>query len=135
VPTLKRPRKREGVRYPSKPKYLDKDSSAKRLENAAVYLKYEASPYHCPLNNGRTARRAKPASHCPPGWTARRALNCLREAIRARRVSRRWVGDFPRHVWHKDGDVWYEACTSNGTPGTYHAYRIEVAGLPPGLKP
>jgi hypothetical protein len=59
----------------------------------------------------------------------------LREAIRAQQVSRQWVGEFPRHIWHKEVDVWYEACTSYGTAGTYHAYQIEIAGLPAGLKP
>jgi hypothetical protein len=130
---LKRPKKRP--RYASKSKYLDKAASPARLENAAVNLKYEASPYHCPLHGRPPARRAKPASHCPEGWTPRKALNRLREAVRAGQVSRAWVEDFPRHVWHKEGDMWYEASTQNGTPGTYHAYPIEITGLPPELTP
>lgn len=133
---VKRPERRNGARYPNKPKYLDRVSTQDRLENAAVHARYEPSPYHCPLSNGQPPiRRAKPASHCPDGWTPRRALNCLREAIRARRVSRVWVGDFPRHVWHEDMSMWYEACTHSGTPGVYHAYPIEIIGLPPGLTP
>jgi len=133
---LKRPGRREGIRYPNKPKHLDKTAHPDRLEKAAVNAKYEPSPYHCPSATGLPPkRRAKPASRCPDGWNERRALICLREAIRAAQVSRYWVGDFPRHVWHKDASVWYEACTSNGTPGVYHAYQIESAGLPAGLSP
>jgi len=30
--------------------------------------------------------------------------------------------------------VWYEASTHAGTAGTYHAYPIEVSGLPAGLR-
>jgi len=133
---LKRPKRRDGVRYPNKPKYLDKAQDPIRLENAAVNAKYEPSQYHCPLPDGRPPLgRAKPASHCPDGWTSERALVCIRQAIRAGRVSRQWVGDFPRHVWHSEARVWYEACTTNGTPGVYHAYQIEIVGVPPGLTP
>jgi hypothetical protein len=131
---LKRPRRRQSVRYPNKPKYLDRSATSEQLENAAVNATYRPSPYHCPSAGGRPPqRRAKPASYCPENWTINRARICLREAIRARQVSRQWVGDFPRHVWHKEIDVWYEACTNQGTPGTYHAYPIEISGLPPGL--
>jgi hypothetical protein len=31
--------------------------------------------------------------------------------------------------------MWYEGCTNSGNPGEYHAYPIEIAGLPPGLEP
>lgn len=132
---MKRPKRRQ-VRYPSKPKFLDKTSPPERLESAAVKVNYVPSDYHCPLPDGRPPRgRAKPAMLCPREWSVRQALNALRGAIRNRRVSRQWCGDFPRHVWHKEGDVWYEACTNVGTAGTYHAYPIENAGLPPDLKP
>jgi hypothetical protein len=135
-PEVKRPRRRGAIRYPNKPKYLDTTSPQDRLEHAAVQARYEPSPYHCRLPSGQPPmRRTKPATHCPDGWTLRRSLICVREAIRARRVSRQWIGDFPRHVWHKNADVWYEACTNNNAPGVYHAYPIETSGLPPGLTP
>jgi hypothetical protein len=131
---MKRP-KRRSVRYPNKPKFLDKSSPQERLEAAAEKVNYKPSDYHCPLPEGLPPkRRAKPAMHCPREWSIRQALNPLRAAIRIRRISRQWCGDFPRHVWHKEGDVWYEACTNVGTAGTYHAYPIEEAGLPPDLK-
>jgi hypothetical protein len=71
--------------------------------------------------------------HCPRDWTIQQAIVAVRVAIRARRVSKRWINGFPRHIWHKEGDVWYEACTGTGTAGTYHAYPIEIVGLPAGL--
>lgn len=57
----------------------------------------------------------------------------MRAAIRAGRVSRQWINGFPRHLWHREGDVWYEACTNTGTAGTYHAYPVEIFSLPAGL--
>jgi hypothetical protein len=71
--------------------------------------------------------------HCPRNWTQQQALQAIQRAIRARHVSRSWTGRFPRHVWHREGDVWYEARTSDGAPGDYHAYPIEIATLPAGL--
>lgn len=131
---MKRP-KRPEIRYPSKPKFLDKTSSQERLEAAAVKVNYKPSDYHCPQQGQPPKGRAKPAMHCTREWSLREAVNALRTAIRNRRVSRQWCGDFPRHVWHKEGDIWYEACTNVGTAGTYHAYPIELAGLPPGIEP
>jgi len=130
---MRRPRRRQ-LRYPTKPKFLDRTSPVERLEAAAVNVRYSPSDYHCPVHGRPPKSRAKPAMLCPRDWTAGQALNALRAAIRARMVSRSWCGDFPRHVWHKEGDVWYEACTNVGTAGTYHAYPIEEAGLPPDLK-
>ncbi len=130
---MKRPQRQ--VKYPTKPKFLDRTSPQDRLESAAVNATYVASEYHCPAPDGRPPKgRAKPATHCPREWTRGQALIALRAAIRNRLVSRQWCGEFPRHVWHREGDVWYEACTSVGTAGTYHAYPIEPVGLPPDLR-
>jgi len=134
LPPMKRP-ELPTIQYPNKPKALDKNAVPDRLEVAAVNLKYVPSQYHCPQSDGRPpVGRAKPAMHCPRTWTAGQALIALRTAIRLGQVSKQWISEFPRHVWHLEGDVWYEACTSNGTPGTYHAYPIELAGVPAGLK-
>jgi hypothetical protein len=131
---LKRPKKRE-IRYPNKPKALDSAHSKDELEEAAVNARYVPSDYHCKQANGRPPkRRAKPAMHCPRDWSIQQALVAVRAAIRAKRVSRRWINGFPRHIWHKEGDVWYEARTETGTAGVYHAYPIEITGLPAGLE-
>ena len=68
------------------------------------------------LHLRRAPRRTKPASHCPDGWTVQHAVIRLRVAIRAGQVSRHWVEGFPRHVRHKEVNVWYEACSTQGTP-------------------
>jgi hypothetical protein len=129
---MRRPKQR-GERFVGKQKVLMKFASAEQIEAAAVQAKYAPSDYHCP-ENGRLRRRSKPQTPCPREFTLQEAGNALRAAIRARMVSRDWVNGFPRHVWHKEGDQWYEACTNAGTAGTYHAYPIEVVGLPPGLQ-
>jgi hypothetical protein len=72
---------------------------------------------------------------CPREWTDDQATVALREAIRARQVSLFWNDDgFPRYVWHREGTIVYEARTSGGLPGTYHAYPIEPSALPAGLE-
>jgi hypothetical protein len=60
--------------------------------------------------------------HCAEGWSDRQALNALRDGIREGRVSKAQIGEFPRYVWHRAGDTWYEAQTNTGTAGQYHAY-------------
>jgi hypothetical protein len=130
---VKRPR-RAAFRYPNKPKSLDKFCPAERLEHAAVNATYLPSDYHCRGSNGeRPKRRAKPTMLCPRQWTIGEARVALREAIRLGQISKRWVGSFPRYVWHREAEVWYEARTSDGTPGTYHAYPIEPTAVPVGL--
>jgi hypothetical protein len=131
---VKRPRQRQ-IRFPNKPKALDIESAAARLEQAAVKAKYSPSPYHCRDPKGRRPkRRAKPTMHCPRDWTDSQAIVALREAIRARQVSMLWNGGFPRYVWHLEGTVIYEARLSGGALGTYHAYPIEAAAAPAGLE-
>jgi hypothetical protein len=52
------------------------------------------------------------------------ATAALREAIENGLVSGDWPGDFPKHVWYKDGPVVYEARLTNKEQGTYHAYPL-----------
>jgi hypothetical protein len=130
---LKVPR-RASVSYPNKPKALDIKTTAGQLNEAAERASYTPSPYHCPDGKGRFAGRAKPAMRCEAGWHLQQALNVLRDAIRDGRVSRAWVNGFPRYVWHKAGEVWYEAQTNQGNSGIYHAYPVEDSGIPPGLR-
>jgi hypothetical protein len=110
---------------------------ADRLEAAAVNATYTASLYHCPgPDRRRPARRIKPASHCPREWTVQEGINAVRSAIREGRVSVGWTLDgFPRRIWHQEGEVWYEARTSDRAGGSYHGYPAEVATLPRGLTP
>jgi hypothetical protein len=129
---MKRPRQR-AERFLGKQKALMKSVSTEELDAAANGARYAPSDYHC-KENGRLRRRVKPQTPCPRDFTLQEAGDALRASIRARRVSRDWINGFPRRVWYKQGDQWYEACTNTGTAGTYHAYPIEVVGLPPGLQ-
>jgi hypothetical protein len=129
---MKRPKSRAG-KFPSKDRVLRKQVTLAELEAAAVAARYAPSNYHCKID-GKLARRVKPATPCPREFSLQEAGNALRAAIRAGRVSQHWVKGFPRQLWHREGDVWYEACTNFGTAGTYHAYPIEVSGLPAGLR-
>lgn len=129
---MKRPQRR-AARFPNKRKVRALHVTADLLEAAAMGAKYAPSPYHC-KENGRLRRRVKPATPCPRLFTLQEAGNAIRAAIRNRHVSSDWINGFPRRLWHKEGDQWYEACTGTGTAGTYHAYPIEGAGLPAGLQ-
>src|SRR4051812_32937120 len=129
---MRRPKKRS-EQFPNKRKIRSKHVPQEELEAAAVRATYAPSPYHC-KENGRLRRRIKPATPCPRNFTLQEAGNAIRAAIRARRVSQDWVNGFPRRLWHREGDQWYEASTNAGTAGTYHAYPLEPASLPVGLQ-
>ena len=111
--------------FTGKPMALDRTSTKDRLEAAAIGCRYRASPYHCPDDKGKVAVRTKPQSICPREWTTRQAMNAIREAIKRGHISASWTSDgrYPRHVWHKEGDIWYHAMTGNGDDGVYHGYQ------------
>jgi hypothetical protein len=48
----------------------------------------------------------------------------LRRAIRDGRVSELADGAFPRYVWHREGDVMYEARLVNSGSGEYKGYPL-----------
>lgn len=130
---MKRPRQESKLPY--KAKSINKSVSPELLELVATRARYVPSDYHCWGPNGqRPARRIKPATHCPRDWTVRQGLNAVRQAIRAGQVSKAWLeAGFPRHIWHREGDIWYEARTTDGAPGEYHGYPIEASALPAGI--
>ena len=113
---------------------MDRGSPQDRLDKAAEGAKYEPSPYHCPDGSRRPRFRAKPASICSYSWNPKQALRALQDAIRARQVSTHWIESHPRFVWQRAGEVWYEATTKRGTAGVYHAYEVEEAAVPIGLR-
>ena len=108
---------------------------AERLGRTADRAAYCASDYHCRGAGGQPPRaRAKPASICPRYWPEQEGTAALRAAIRDGHVSEVWDDEFPRYVWHRDGSVLYEARHTSGPSGTYHAYPIEDAEAPRGLR-
>jgi hypothetical protein len=65
---VRRP-KRGKIRYPNKPKSLDKLASQEDLERAAAAARYVPSDYHCPAKGRSRKHRAKPTMPCPREWT------------------------------------------------------------------
>jgi hypothetical protein len=102
-----------------------------RLKNAAETVQYRGSPYHrvagSTMGGHSTSRRWPHASKCPPTWDRQSATRALREAIRAVRVSADWDegSNFPKFIWHLEGETLYEARLSNRELGEYHAYPLE----------
>jgi hypothetical protein len=94
---------------------------------AAAKVRYTGSPYHRSPGSkgGPIAGRVGLTSRCPPSWTNTEATRVLRIAIVEGRVSCIWEGGYPRHVWHLDGEVLYEARLTNSGNGEYHGYPLE----------
>lgn len=44
-----------------------------------------------------------------------------------------WEGRFPRYVWHREGEVYYEARLTNRETGCYKGYPIEPTEYPEGI--
>ncbi|MGH3871921.1 MAG: hypothetical protein ACRDSR_10480 [Pseudonocardiaceae bacterium] len=65
------------------------------------------------------------ASKCDPRLADQDELTrWLRQAIRCGRTGGLWEGDFPRYVWHRVGQVWYEARLVNRELGQYKGYPL-----------
>lgn len=129
---MRRPPSRE-MRFPQRKRKLRKNFAQEELEAAAKAVKYAPSNYHCKID-GKLARRVRPATPCPRDFTLQQAGDALRKAIRAGRVCDRWIEGFPKLVWHREGNIWYEARTELGNLGTYHAYPVEDSSVPAELR-
>lgn len=116
------------------PKRVHPAPDAEMLSRAASASVYGASRYHCRGPKGEPVIiRVEPTSLCPRQWSDQEATRALRDAIRNGAVCEVWEDGFPRHVWHRDGDVLYEARHTRGPIGSFHAYPIESLQAPKGL--
>jgi len=105
------------------------------LEEIAQRASYVGSAEHksYPSFAGPPHRRAD-ATKCDPGLADPAELTAwLREAITAGRVGSPWEGDFPRYVWHRDGDVCYEGRLVNRELGEYKGYPLDPIQWPEAL--
>jgi hypothetical protein len=106
------------------------------LEVAAGRATYIGSPEHKdgPSFAGQPRPRAD-ASICDPQLLDRQAdvTRWLRQAIRGGIVSEFVEGDFPRYVWHREGDVVYEARLVNAVAGEYKGYPLNADEWPTGV--
>jgi hypothetical protein len=118
-----------------KRKRVDSNPDQVMLMQAAATAVFGASPYHCRGAKGQPlVTRAKPASPCPRQWSDEEATRTLRAAISRGKISDTWEDGFPKLVWHKDGNVFYEARHTRGPGGSFHAYPVEDIELPRDLR-
>lgn len=102
----------------------------------AARASYVGSPEHkdTPSFAGQPRPRAD-ASICDRGLAKNQALvtRWLRKAIRLGSVGALWEGDFPRYVWHKEGDVVFEGRLVNQASGQYKGYPLNPEEWPQDL--
>lgn len=100
--------------------------SREELENLANRVRYIGSAEHktYPSPAGHPALRSS-ASKCPPQINIDQAEQWLRSAIRLGQFSTLFEGAFPRHVWGKFNDRYWEARLSNRSQGLYHGYEVD----------
>ena len=106
------------------------------LADIAERATYVGSPEHkdMPSFAGRPRPRSD-ATICDRQLTRNIDLvvQWLRTAIRRGATGGYWEGDFPRRVWHKDGEVVYEARLVNHVLGQYKGYPLTKKEWPKGL--
>lgn len=93
------------------------------LDAVAEQATYESSPYHSGAVRSPAPR--PDASKCPSELSndLERVKLWLRQAIQAGTTGV-WENGFPRYVWHRVGDVIYEARQGSPGAGVYHGYPL-----------
>lgn len=106
------------------------------LDDIAQRASYIGSPEHKDTQSfaGQPRPRAD-ASICDRllAQEQPRVTDWLKTAIRRGAISSRLEGDFPRYVWHKEGDIVYEARLVNPGNGEYKGYPLNRIEWPDGL--
>ena len=97
------------------------------LVEVAESCRYVGSRYH-KLGRGFTGtsgRRRPDASICPGDLNDRQDLveRWLRDAVKAGQIGA-WERGFPRYVWHREGDMVFEARQGSSGSGEYHGYPL-----------
>jgi len=106
----------------------------KELARRAVYV---GSPEH--KSGPSFAGPPKPrgdASLCDQSLNREQArvTRWLRRALSLGQVGAPWEGDFPRYVWHREGDVVFEGRLTNREAGEYKGYPLLRDEWPAGLE-
>lgn len=104
----------------------------------AARVRYVGAVYHkdMPSFAGTVPPRRPHASICPRELAGqqRQIQTWLQGAIRRGQFGAQWEGGFPRYVWHREGNVTYEARLVNRQTGEYKGFPLEpdeeVQGLP-----
>lgn len=105
------------------------------LNALARKVRYIGSPEHkdAPSFAGQPRPRAD-AAICDRSLTQIQVTKWLKTAIRRGNVSNFWEGDFPRYVWHQEGNIAFEARLVNQGNGEYKGYPLNPEEWPEGLK-
>ena len=106
------------------------------LTHVAESCRYVGSPYHKDVPGFAGVPHRRPtASLCPRTLAARRhrIQQWLRDAVRSGRVGA-WDGGYPRYVWHREGDILFEARHGSPGSGEYHGYPLEPSQTVRGLE-
>ena len=105
------------------------------LAEVASRADYVGSAEHksYPSFAGSPALRSD-ASRCDPALADRDELTeWLRSSIRSGNVSEQWEGEWPRYVWHRQGEECYEARLVNQGRGQYKGYPLAPEEWPRGV--
>ena len=107
------------------------------LSRVAESCRYVGSPYHKDAMGfaGMPRGRRPNASLCPRNLMNNRDLveGWLRDAVRSGRVGT-WDAGYPRYVWHREGDIVFEARQGAPGSGEYHGYPLEPTQKVQGLE-
>lgn len=97
-------------------------------------VSYVGSPEHkdAPSFAG-FQRPRKDASICDNELSQDVVTGWLKKAIQCGAIGEMLEGDFPRYVWHKEGDIVYEARLVNRELGQYKGYPLNNTEWPEGL--
>ena len=109
----------------------------RELENWAASASYIGSPEHktYPSFAGPPKLRSD-ATPCPQEFKDASIIQTwLREEIRQGNVSAyRDQGTFPRYVWGRRGNRWFEARLVNAQSGAYKGYPVTEESIPNELR-
>ena len=105
------------------------------LANLAPRASYVGSPEHKDsVSFVGQPRPRSDASLCPREiQDVGVVIRWLRLAIHNGSTGAPWEGDFPRYVWHREGDVVFEARLVNREEGSYKGYPLNKDEQPPGI--
>lgn len=106
------------------------------LKELARRANYVGSPEH--KSSPSFAGQPKPrgdASLCDRSLNQAqpKVTRWLRRALGNGMVGAPWEGDFPRYVWHQEGEVVFEGRLTNREAGEYKGYPLQPDEWPEGM--
>ena len=121
---------------PRRPDSKPKDRlalSEEQIEAAARSAVYVGSPEHKRSPSFVSSiRPIQGNSICPPALSTDRnqLTEWVRQAIRNRWIAAPLEGIYPRYIWYRDGDDWFQGRLTNQGLGEYKGWPIAKDQLP-----